>query len=302
MAQSLIPPSSTALRTFLAVAAHGSTTRAGHEIHLTQSAVSKQIRALEAHLGVSLFDRQPQGLKLTEAGEIYKPYAQAALEQMLKGMQRLKERGSLSSPLRLHMIAIVGERWLMGRFSTFAEAHPEIDVQFTNFTGEHTTVEPDLVIRHGDGLWPGWHRHYLFGRHVSLVAAPALIERMGGFDAAADIQRVTLLQHFQMPAFWAELTEAFGLRGAVPARTVRYGYFSVIIRAAIAGLGAALIPTCFVREELASGTLVNPLGLGFSGAAGIWLLVPDERPLPPGAAALVDWMLAEAQGFETTRA
>lgn len=109
---------------------------------------------------------------------------------------------------------------------------------------------------------------------------------------------MTLLQHFQMPAFWAEFTEAQGLRGAVPAHTVRYGYYSVIIRAAMAGLGVALTPRCFVTEELASGALVNPLGLSFDSASGCWLILqPCERE--PGMEALVSWLLDEARLFET---
>jgi DNA-binding transcriptional LysR family regulator len=133
---------------------------------------------------------------------------------------------------------------------------------------------------------------------VALVASPALIERQGGFAEPGDIQRMTLLQHFLMPSFWAEFTESAGLRGAVPARTIRYGYFSVIIQAAVAGLGVALVPSCFVREELADGRLVNPLGLSFTSASGCWLTVTGARHEPEGLRALIDWMIAEARDFD----
>ncbi len=298
MAGRNLPPSTTALRVFLAVARLGSTARAAAAVHLTQSAVSKQIQALEEHLGIALFERSPAGLKATEAGAIYRPYAEAAIEQMERGARRLAERTALGRPIRLHLVAIAGERWLMERFPVFAQAHPEIDVQFTNFVSENETEEPDIDIVHGAGPWPDREAHYLFGRQVALVAAPALLERMGGFARPADIQKMTLLQHFQMPAFWAEFTEAHGLRGAVPAHTVRYGYYSVIIRAAMAGLGVALAPRCYVAEEMASGALVNPLGLSFDSAVGCWMTLNPRGERGPGFEALVDWLREEASRFE----
>lgn len=287
------------MRAFVTVARLGSTARAAGAVNLTQSAVSKQILSLEHHLGVPLFERHPLGLKLTEAGAIYLPYAEAALEQMERGAMRLAERAAIARPIRLHMVAIAGERWLIERFHLFAEAHPGVDVQFTNYVSESETEEPDIEINHGTPPWPGREAHYLFGRDVALVAAPELLERMGGFRRAADIQKMTLLQHFQMPAFWAEFTEAHGLRGAVPAHTVRYGYYSVIIRAAVAGLGVALAPRCYVAEELASGALVNPLEIGFTSVTGCWLTRRLDLPPRPGLDEFIAWLKAEAAAFDT---
>lgn len=302
MALHRTPPSSVALRAYVAVARLGSTARAAAAMNLTQSAVSKRVQALEDHLGVNLFERSPLGLKLTEAGAIYQPYAEAALEQMERGAMRLAERAAIAQPIRLHMVAIAGERWLMERFPAFADAHPGIDVQFTNYVSESETEEPDLEISHESSPGPGYEAYYLFGRDVALVAAPSLIERMGGFRRVADIQKMTLLQHFQHPAFWAEFTEAHGMRGAVPAHTVRYGYYSVIIRAATAGLGVALVPRCYIAEELAAGILVNPLGLGFPSSTGCWLLRPQDKPRPQGLDTLVAWLRKEAELFESATA
>lgn len=293
----MFPPLAT-IRAYLAVARYGSAARAAPAVHLTQSAVSKQIRLLEAHLGMALFERAPQGLTLTEAGAIYRPYAEAALEQLERGSRRLTERmAAKRTPVRLHMIAIVGERWLMRRFPDFAARHPEIDVQFTNYVSENETEEPDIDIRFGAGPWPGYAQHYLFGRDVALVAAPSYLERIGGLSQISDVQQLTLLQHFQMPALWAEFTELNGMRGAVPAHTIRYGYFSVIIEAAAAGLGAALLPRCFVRDELEAGKLVNPKGFGFDSLSACWLLIPTERSPTSRAETLAQWLLDEAMTF-----
>ncbi|PPD15534.1 MAG: LysR family transcriptional regulator [Methylobacterium sp.] len=293
------PPSTTALRAFLAVAAEGSTARAAEKLHLSQSAVSKKIQALEVLLEATLFERGPRGVKLTEAGELYRPYAESALEQLARGRRRLEERKDRRPPIRLHMLAIVGERWLIERFPAFSAEHPDIDIQFTNYVSETEAEEPDLDIRHGTGHWPGRQAYLLFGRKVVLVAAPHLLERSGGLTSVADIQRMSYLQHFQMPTYWAEFTEAHGLRGAVPAHTVRYGYLSVVIRAAMSGLGLALVAKCFVRDELESGALVNPLELSVDSALGFWLTMPEGREHSAELRVFADWVRREAALFSS---
>lgn len=290
-------PSITSLRVFLALAERGSTTEAAGAVNLTQSAISKQLRALEEAVGAVLFERSPRGLSLTEAGAIYRPYAEAALEQLHKARRRLAERGATRQPVRLHMLAIVGERFLMARFPDFAADNPTLDVQFTHYVSETAAEEPDIDIRHGEGIWPGLRASYLFGREMALVAAPALADRAGGLARPADVERLTLLQHFQMPAYWAEFTERHGLRGAVPAHTIRYGYLSVIIRAAVAGLGVALLPRCFVREELASGALLAPEALGFESASGYWLTRHIDPKPRPEVDALTRWIERQAKEF-----
>ncbi len=292
-------PSIASLRVFASVTQLGSTTRAAAQVHLTQSAVSKQVQLLEEHLGCTLFERTPQGLVLSEAGELYRPYAEAALEQLARGQRRLEERTAGAAPVRLHMPAIAGERWLMQRFPDFAERHADIDVQFTNYVSENESEEPDIQVLHGVGGWPGRTSHYLFGRDIVVVAAPKVLDRLGGSIAVSDVQTLTLLQHFQVPAYWAEFTEAHGLRGAVPARTIRYGYLSVIIRAAVAGLGIALVPRCFVSEELESGALVNPGSLRFRSASGYHALTKDPSEWSAAQLTFMSWFLDEAGRFRT---
>ncbi|MCX7325695.1 MAG: LysR substrate-binding domain-containing protein [Hyphomicrobiales bacterium] len=228
---------------------------------------------------------------------IFRPYAEAALEQIARGRRRLAERQGARRPVRLHMLAIVGERWLMARFPDFSAAHWDIDVQFTHFVSEHETEEPDLDIRHGDGVWAGHRSVYLFGREMAFVCAPALLDRHGGALGAGDVQRLTMLQHFQMPAYWAEFTEAHGLRGAVPAHTIRYGYMSVIVKAAVAGLGFALLPRCFIRDELGDGSLAELEALRFISGTGYWLTQPEGGPDRREVDVLSSWLRQQASVF-----
>ncbi|MBL8831528.1 MAG: LysR family transcriptional regulator [Rhodospirillales bacterium] len=289
-------PTTTSLQLLLAVAERGSTAAAARASNLTQSAVSKRLKALENAVGMALFRRTGRGLALTHAGEVYLPYARAALEQMAVGKVRVRESAATRRPIRLHMQAILGERWLLDRFPAFAQRHPETDVQFTNFISEDAAEAPDIDLRYGNGDWADSRVDYLMGKRVALVASPGYLARIGGISAARDVQRATLLQHFQMPGLWAEFTEAHGLRGAVPAHTVRYGYMSLIVRSACAGLGVGLVATCFVREELANGSLVVPAGLEIDSSSAYYIVRAKEPA--PGVETLCRWIVAEARGFE----
>lgn len=291
-------PTTASLRLLLAVAERGSTAAAARAENLTQSAVSKRLKSLESAVGMALFRRTGRGLTLTHAGEVYLPYARIALEQIEIGKVRVRESAGATRPIRLHLQAILGERWLLDRFPDFMARHPELDVQFTHFVSEDAAATPDVDLRYGDGDWADARAEYLMGKRVALVASPGYLARIGGIAGPRDIQRVTLLQHFQSPQVWAEFAEAHGMRGVLPAHTVRYGFTSLILRAAVTGLGVGLVPLCFVREELADGRLVVPAGLTATGAFAYYLARPRERAPVPGLDALCRWIVAEARAFE----
>ena len=292
------PPSTAALQLLLAVAERGSTAAAGRALNLTQSAVSKRLKALEAAVGTPLFRRTGRGLALTHAGEVYLPYARGALEQIEIGKLRVREAASPHRPIRLHMQAILGERWLLDRFPEFVARHPDLDVQFTHFVSEDVSEAPDIDLRYGDGDWADQRVDYLMGRRVGLVAAPSYLARLGEVGKVRDLQRATLLQHFQSPHLWPEFTEAHGARGLLPAHTVRYGFTSLIVRAAVTGLGVGLVPLCFVREELADKRLVVPAGLTVDSAWAYYLARPKDRAAAPGVDALRNWIVQQARAFE----
>jgi LysR family transcriptional regulator, glycine cleavage system transcriptional activator len=292
-------PSLTALKVVLAIAERGSTTGAGELLHLSQSAVSKQLHAAELALGVRLFKRGARGMVPTAALLTYLPYAREALERLTLGAQRLADAAARRQPIRLHIPAIVGERWLLDRFSAFANRHPQLDIQFTNYVSANAAETPDLAISYGSAdAAPG--SRYLFGRQIVLVAAPGYLRRIGGLAKPAEIERATFLQHFQMTGVWAEFTERHGIRGAVPAATVRFGFASLVIRAATMGQGMALLPRCFVGAELHSGALVNPAGLDVASGSAYYLSRPRDGA-PRGTESFFRWLASEALSFEKER-
>jgi DNA-binding transcriptional LysR family regulator len=290
-----LPSSTASLRVLLAVAEHGTASRAAKAVNLTQSAVSKHLRALEETMGAVFFTRGSRGFVPTEAGRIYIKHARSALAELESASVRISTLKASPWSVRLHVLPIIGDRWLVPRFSRFAELHPEIDVQFTSFVTADTTEAADGTFRFGEGHWPGQRADYLFGRDVALVGAAALLSRAGGLETARDVCRYTVLDHFQTPLRWSEFAVAHGLDDFKPAHTIRFGFYSLVIRAAISGQGLALVPRRLVQDELASGRLVNPAGLGFKSRNAYWFTVPDDRPARPGLEVFHRWLLAEVQ-------
>lgn len=289
-------PSITALRVFESAARHLTCTGAANELHLTQSAVSKQLRSLEETLDVLLFHRVNRGLVLTDLGQDYLEEIRPILAQLAAASSRLNARQARPMSLRLHILAVVGDRWLMPRFPEFAQTHPEIDVQFTNLlAGEfQESSVPAVSFLHGEGAWPGHVCDYLFGRELVVLAAPGLI-RPGARLRPADARNFPLLHHVHVPDAWSEFFDAYGVEVSGPLRNVQCEFYTTMIRAAISGLGLALVPRMLAAEELARGELVQPFSESVTGRRGYYLAVPQARFGDPAVNAFREWVLKAAE-------
>ena len=150
-----LPPLN-ALKAFEAAARSESFTRAAEELCVTQGAVSHQVKALEATLGIKLFNRERQRLVITEAGREYLAVVRDALDRIAVGTERLVQRQT-SGALTVSTSPDFAAKWLVHRLGRFAEAHPEIDlrVSATLHHVDFAREEVDLAIRHGDGNWAG---------------------------------------------------------------------------------------------------------------------------------------------------
>lgn len=289
------------LRIFDSTARHLSFTRAADELFLTQSAISKQIKALEDQLGRTLFIRMNRGLALTPVGESYYREISPLLDALERATERVADCASVSR-LTLHVFSTLGERWLLDRFHSFATAHPEIAVQFTAMLSSDGAKQSELDcdFRFGNGVWPGHAADYLFGREMLLVASPGLLSRKGELETSFDVLKFPWLQHFQVPHAWDELLDSVpGLAEAAKAGQVpqasMYEFYNVLIRAAVAGLGLAVVPRVWVRQELASGLLLNPLGLGVTSKYGYYFVVPEHKVELAAVDTFRRWLQVEAK-------
>ncbi|MBP1851567.1 LysR substrate-binding domain-containing protein [Rhizobium halophytocola] len=287
-------PSMTALRVLLAVAERGSTSAAAASTNLSQSAVSKQLIAFEKLIGSPAFSRTPRGMVATEVGAIYIEHARMALKAMEDAMLKVARLKPGPRVLRLQVPPILGDRWLLPRFAEFTEAHPDIEVQFTTFVSPTQSEVPDGIFRFVIEPPAGEVAHFLFGRDVLLVSAPSYWAKHGSPETVEEAAGGEMLEHPQTALHWQHFAESRGRAGLPVRHTTRFGYYTMVIRAALAGQGMALMPRGLIVEDLAAGRLVNPAGLSYRSAYGYWFARPDLPEVSQSMQVFESWLLKVA--------
>src|SRR3954447_13873613 len=233
-----LPPLN-ALKAFEAAARHESFTRAADELCVTPGAVSHQVKALEATLGLKLFNRERQRLVITEAGRDYLAVLRDAFDRIALGTARVVQRQS-SGVLTVSTSPDFAAKWLVHRLGHFAEAHSDIDlrVSATLHHVDFAREDVDLAVRHGDGNWPGLDTVQLSTEQLFAVCSPNLISGRQRLGKPADILKFPLI-HLDSRADWTQWLRAAGIEGAVAHGPV-LNRASMVIDAAINGQGVAL--------------------------------------------------------------
>lgn len=283
-------PSLSLLTAFEAVLRTGSTTAAARELDLSQANVSRMIQTLEGQLGRPLFVRHRKRLIATAAARSYGDDMTRALD--------LIERASLSyvadpggGLLRLAILPTFGARWLGPRLARFSAAHPGVTLNLsTRLRAFSFDAEPfDAAIAFGDAGWPGAGLIRLFDETVTACAAPALA---GTVTAPEDVAALPLLQLETRPQAWPVWFAAHG-HAAPPLRGMMFDQFGMMIQAAGAGMGAALLPSYLARAEIAEGRLVPLFTQDVPGTGTYWLAWPEARSDYPPLAAFRAWLAGE---------
>lgn len=288
-------PSITALQVLLAVGERGSTSAAAEPLALSQSAVSKQLIGLEDLIGGPAFSRTPNGMVPTELGTIYIEHARTAIKAMEDAALKVARLKPGPRVLRLQVPPIFGDRWLLPRFAQFTEAHPEIEVQFTTFVSKTQTEIPDGSVRFVVVPAPDEEGAYLFGNDIRLVSAASYWEKLGNPNSLEMVSRGVMLEHPQTPFHWPLFVAANGAGGLEVRHTMRFGYYTMVIRAALAGQGMALIPYGLIVDDLAAGRLVNPGGLGYRSDHGYWFTKASNLPTSQSMRLFEQWLHTEAR-------
>src|SRR5437588_11487857 len=198
-----LPPLN-ALKAFEAAARSESFTRAAEELHVTPGAVSQQVKALEATLGLKLFNRERQRLAITEAGRDYLAVVRDAFDQIAAGTERLVRR-QRSGVLTVSVSLDFAAKWLVNRLGRFAETHPEIDLRIsaTDHHVDFAREDVDLAVRHGDGNWPGLETVRLSSEQLFAVCSPKLLTGRRRLIKPSDILKYPLV-HMDSRADWAK--------------------------------------------------------------------------------------------------
>src|SRR6185369_16907493 len=233
-------PALNALKAFEAAARHESFTRAAEELCVTQGAVSHQVKALEAELGIKLFNRERQRLIITEAGRDYLTVLRDAFDRIAVGTERLVQRQT-SGVLTVSTSPDFAAKWLVHRLGRFAEAHPEIDlrVSATLHHVDFAREDVDLAVRHGDGKWSGLDVTRMCSEELFAVCSPKLVSGRNRVTKPADILKFPLL-YLDRRTDWVEWFDTAGVTGADLTRGPVLNRASMLIDAAIDGQGVAL--------------------------------------------------------------
>jgi len=295
-------PSLDLLKGFEAAARLLSFTKAGEELHLSQSAVSRQIQDLETQLGVSLFQRRHRALALTEDGQAL--YAASA--QVLATMRAVTDRlraGRGRQTLAVTTTQSFASLWLIPRLAGFTRTHPDLDVRISAETRVLDLERDglDLAIRHGPANMVGPHAQRLFGERVFPVCSPKLMkDPKRPLREPKDLRHHVLLQYDDPEGrhpwlhwkTWLEIERLADLR---PAGSLVFSGYEQIIPAAIAGHGVALGRSPLVREAIAAGELVAPFKRSTDPARAYFAIVSKHSAGRPEVADFVAWLKEEAK-------
>jgi len=297
-------PSLAALRAFEAAARLGSVRRAAEELHVTPAAVTQQIRALEADLGLALVQKRGNALELTAAGLRGKDPLINAFRQMSQAVERMRQR-TPARRLRLSVEPAFAVNWLISRLPRYRELPNALDVLLdpTKSVVDLGADEADLAIRFGRGHYPGLESIDLFEDEILPVCAPDYLKRHP-IAKPRDLleHRLLRLDWSSREGLWPDWPawlEAAGVSGFDwdgRKRDITVPDSNLLLRAAVDGQGVALGQTSLVGDYLKSKQLVAPLPKRLKTGFRYHLVYPVGADQRPEVALFRDWILGEAHG------
>jgi LysR family glycine cleavage system transcriptional activator len=285
------PPLS-ALRPFEAAARLESFSRAAEELHLTHGAVSHQVRALEEHLGASLFARHGKRVALTAAGRTFAERVRGALDDIARAADALRARRE--DRLTVSVLPSFASRWLMPRLIRFMDAHPKIEVNVIASTAlaDFGKDEVDIAIRFGVGPWPGLACDRFLEDEYFPVASPKA-NRGKLPKSPRELLRMGIIREDR--DYWGPWFEAAGvpIEEALAVRGPIFNDSTFALQAAARGEGIALGRRSIVAEDLERGTLKRLFDIAVPSRERYWFVSPKETAGMAKVKAFKAWVRAE---------
>jgi len=281
------------LRAFEAAARHGSFTLAAKELHVTQAAVSQQVRLLEGRLGFDLFRRHANGLELTDQGRAFQP----GLTDAFDTIERLTDQVAAmrSGPvLTVGVAPAFALHWLIPRLAAFNREHPEVEVRMAT-GGAKLPLRDDWTcsVRRGVGDWPGYIAEELFPATLVPVCTPAIAK---GLREPRDLSSATLIVVSHLRAQWNWWFEAAGLSAPVQAAAeVSFENSAMAIKAVLDGVGVAVAQLPYVSDALIAGRLVAPFPIVRRKYESWYLAYRPIRQEDPALLIFREWLHSEAE-------
>ncbi len=290
-----LPPTAT-LRAFEVATRHATFTAASEELHVTQSAVSHQLKHLEDIWGLQLFQRG-KSLTLTPAGAALAPIVreffmnlQATLSDLReqKGRVRLKVSTTYSFALK----------WLLPRLPSLSQLHPEIliTLETSDTAIKFSTAESDVAIRLGNGNYPGLHSEFMLREQIFPVASPDLLHRFGTPQEPAELLRYPLLTRdgADLVPKWEAWFQQVGIGIGALKESVRFADTNMTIEAALLGQGIALARSGHVEAQIRDGRLVRLFEVPFASPVAYYFVCPKGIESQPHVVSFREWLLKES--------
>ena len=290
-------PSFDLLRGFEAAARHLSFTHAATELHLTQSAISRQVKSLEEHLGTALFKRQHRALLLTESGQLLYRAVADALRRITDATAQLR---ASARTLTVSTTISFASLWLVPRLASFRQARPDADIRVdaNNRLVDLARDGIEVAVRYAPPSLVPADAIRMFGEQVMPVASPALLRRQP-LRTAADLNNHVLL-HYERPdgaapwLSWSAWLEVMQLPPLAPRGALHLTQYDQVIQAAVDGQGVAIATTPLVKHLIRAGKLVAPLKQRAASARAYYVVVAPAAAQRPDVQAFVQWLLAQA--------
>lgn len=283
-------PSTAALQCFESAARHLSFTKAAKELHMTQSAVSKQVAQLESVLNTELFHRSRQRLHLTPAGIMFRQEAESILSKLELSLLNILAHGANTHVLRIACHPTLCARWFIPLVKGFGKKHPNIhlDVSDQISVAPENSDTLDIAFLYGDGVWPNMECEKLFDEHCIPVCSPELLNSPP--NNAQELTRHVLIQFRSRPGAW---TDYFNYISASSGQTFagpRFDTYYACIRAAEEGCGIALVPQFLVQRELDRGRLITAWPQSMPTRGAYYMIYPQSLAADPKVLAMREWV------------
>ena len=292
------------LHVFSCAARHLSFTRSAEELHITPGAVSQQIRQLEERLGFRLFLRRARGVELSAEGQRLAQTVSEAYGSIDAELRRL-DAGEIRGTVRLRSIPSFLAKWLTPRLPRLQQRYPDIQLSLVA-EDSNQALDPsdfDLAVDLNDGSYPGMLSTPLLDEQIFPVCSPSLLRGRPPLHGPADLVHYPLLHDITAwrgsseYAEWEFYLEGIGAGGQDVRRGHTFNRNHLTIEAAIAGIGVAIARRTLLNDELERGTLIIPFGVPVPNHKRYVVLYLPGGLNQPGARAVHDWLVEEAQGF-----
>ncbi len=296
------------LRAFEAVARHLNFRAAAEEMALTQSAVSRQVQALEDDVGASLFLRHTRAVELTSAGALLLLAVQQALPRIDAAVRQIRQSAGRRS-VALTTFASFASMWLIPRLEAFQQANPEVDIRIdaSDVALDLELADVDVALRYGRAASMPAGALRMFGEQITPVASPWLLKSSPPLKRPQDLAKFTVIEagdahqtHLQWLTWqrWFDLQQLPRLQ---PQRWLYFNYAYQMVQAALTGQGVVLARLPLVAESLANGDLIEALpDRRMTSPMAYWLIVGPRSAQRPEIRAFCDWLMAQSEATRAT--